>query len=132
MTIRFSPARATLGLTAAGLLALAACGGSSESAGTAPAGVDLEVRAVNGIAWNAKSYTATATDGVVTIYAANDSSLPHNLHVLDEDGKEMGKAIDLASPGSSGTEDLQLAPGEYRIVCQIPGHTNMDSSLTVS
>ncbi len=133
MTIRFTPARAaTVGLAAAGLLALAGCGGSSESAGTAPTGVDVEVRALNGIAWNAKSYTATATDGKITIFAANDSSLPHNLHVLDKDGNDVAKAIDLPSAGSSGTEDVEITPGEYRIVCQIPGHTNMDSTLTVS
>jgi plastocyanin len=132
MTTRFSPARAAIGLAAVGLLALAGCGGSSESAGTAPTGVDVEVRAINGIAWNAKSYTATATDGTVTLFAANDSSLPHNLHVLDKDGKDVAKAIDLASPGSSGTVELKVTPGEYRIVCQIPGHTNMNSTLTVS
>jgi len=127
MTSRFlSP------LIAVALFALGACGGERASSASAPTGVDLEVRAIDGIVWNANDYAATATDGALTIFGANDSSLPHNLHVLDKDGKDVGKALDLASPGSSGTLQVTVAPGEYRIVCLIPGHTNMDSKLVVS
>ena len=119
-------------VVAVALLALAACGGERAASGTAPTNVDLEVRALDGIAWNAKSYTATSTDGSITLFAANDSTLPHNLQVLDKDGKDVGKLVDLASPGSSRTVELTIAPGEYRIVCEVPGHTNMNSTLTVS
>lgn len=127
MKIRFlSP------IVAVALLVLAACGGERASSGTAPTDVDVEVRAIDGIAWNAQAYTATATNGVINIFAANDSSLPHNLQVLDKDGKDVGKLVDLASPGASTTFELTIAPGEYRILCEIPGHTNMDSTLTVS
>lgn len=114
------------------LLALGACGGERASSGTAPAGVDVEVHALDGIAWDAQAYTATAVDGVITIFAANDSSLPHNLQVLDKDGNDVGKLVDLANPGASTTVELAIAPGEYRIVCEVPGHTNMNSTLTVS
>ena len=113
-------------------LALAACGGERAASGTAPATADLEVRALDGIVWNANSYSATSTDGAITIFAANDSSLPHNLQVLDTDGKKVGKLVDLAKPGASTTVELAITPGEYRIVCEVPGHTNMDSKLTVS
>ena len=118
-------------VVAVALLALAACGGERAASGTAPTDVDLEVRALDGIAWNASSYTATATDGSITLYAANDSTLPHNLQVVDKDGKDVGKLIDIAKSGSSATVDIAITPGEYRIVCEIPGHTNMDSTLTV-
>jgi len=117
---------------AVALLALGACGAERASGGTAPTGVDIEVRALDGTAWNATAYTATSTDGTITIFAANDSSLPHNLQVLDKNGKDVGKLVDLSSPGDSKTVELNIAPGEYRIVCEIPGHTNMNSSLTVS
>ncbi len=117
---------------AVALLALGACGGERASSGTAPSGVDVEVRAVDGIAWDAKAFTAAATDGIITIFAANDSSLPHNLQVLDKDGKKVGKLVDLATPGASTTVELTIAPGDYRIVCEIPGHTNMNSTLTVT
>lgn len=129
-TRKSSPFVATL-LAVGALLTISACGGDGASAGTAPAGVDVEVRAIDGIAWNAASYTATATDGSITLFGANDSSLPHNIFVVDADGNDVGTSIDLPTRGSSGTLDVQLAPGEYRIVCRIPGHTNMDSALTV-
>jgi len=119
-------------VVAVAILALGACGADRASSGTAPTDVDVEVRAVDGILWDAESYTATAVDGVITIFVANDSTLPHNMQVKDKEGKDVGKLVDIASPGSSDTVELAIAPGEYRIVCEIPGHTNMDSSLTVS
>ena len=119
-------------VVAVALLVFAACGGERAASGTAPASVDVEVRAVDGIAWNASAYTATATDGSITLFTANDSTLPHNLQVLDKDGKDVGKLIDIAKSGSSATVELTIAPGEYRVVCEIPGHTNMNSSLTIT
>ena len=116
---------------AVALLAFAACGGERASSGTAPSGVDVEVHALDGIAWNAKTYTATAVNGAITIFAANDSTVAHNLQVKDKDGKDVGKLVDLSSPGSSETVEVKIAPGEYRIVCQVPGHNNMNSALTV-
>ena len=113
-------------------LALAACGGERAASGTAPTNVDVEVRAHDGIAWNAKPTRPPPPTAAITLFAANDSTLPHNLQVLDKDGKDVGKLIDLANPGSSDTVELTIAPGEYRIVCEIPGHTNMNSTLTVS
>jgi plastocyanin len=126
----FSTAR-RVALAAAMLVTLAACGGDRESAGTAPAEAGVEVRAQDGLQWNASSYTATA--GKVVIFSANDSVLPHNVHVLDADGNDVAKAIDLPTPGSSGTIEADLAPGTYRIVCKISGHSaTMDATLTVS
>ena len=119
-------------LAAVALLALSACGGERVSGDTAPAGVSVEVRAVDGISWNEREYRATATDGSITVFAANDSSLPHNLQVRDASGTDVGPLLDLAGSGSSGTLELDVAPGEYRVVCLIPGHTNMDAPLTVS
>ena len=124
-----------ISLAATGLLVtLSACGSerSSTTTAPAPADVDVEVVAVDGLAWAESSYTATATDGAITVYSVNESSLPHNLYVRDGSGKEVGKFIDLPTRGDSGTVELQIAPGEYRIVCLIPGHTNMDVPLTVN
>jgi plastocyanin len=90
------------------------------------------VRAKDGITRDQKAYTATATDGKVTIFAENDSPLAHNMYVEDESKKVMGTFVDLPKKGSNGTVVLDLAPGTYRIVCKVPGHSNMNSSLTVS
>ncbi|MBI4883727.1 MAG: hypothetical protein HY826_06695 [Actinobacteria bacterium] len=116
-------------LVAVGLVALSACGGSgSSTAGTVPADADVVVRAVDGIAWNAKEYTAVA--GSVKIYSVNDSGVAHNMYVLDGD-TPVGDFIDLPKRGSDGALVYDLQPGEYRIVCTIPGHNNMNSTLTV-
>ena len=115
---------------AVGLFALSACGGSSTPSGTAPAEADVVVRAVDGIAWSSKTYTATA--GEVVIFGENNSSIAHNLYVLDSADKVVGDFIDLPKRGSNGSRQLDLAAGTYSIVCKIPGHNNMRSTLTVS
>ena len=116
---------------AVGLLALSACGGGGgSSSNTVPVDADVVVRAVDGIAWDQDDYTATAVDGKVKIYAVNDSGILHNLYVLEGD-VSVGDFIDLPKRGSDGALVYKLAPGEYRLVCKIPGHANMDSMLTV-
>lgn len=116
---------------AAGLLALGACsGGGGSSTNTVPADADVVVRAVDGIAWDQDEYTATAVDGKVKIYTVNDSGLAHNLYTQDGD-TVIGDFIDLPKRGSDGALVYDLAPGEYRIVCKIAGHANMDSKLIV-
>ncbi len=117
---------------ALGLLAFSACGGGDSTGGTVPAGVDVEVHALDGIAWNQKSFTATPTNGNVTIYAVNDSGIAHNMYVIDANDKVVGTNVDLPHRGSNGTVVLPLAPGTYHIVCKVPGHNNMNSTLTVN
>jgi len=116
----------------AGLLALGACsgGGDGGSTRTVPADADVVVRAVDGIAWNQDEYTATAVDGKVKIYAVNDSGIAHNMYTLEGD-TTVGDFIDLPKRGSDGALVYELAPGEYRILCKIAGHANMDSTLIV-
>jgi plastocyanin len=115
----------------AGALALTACGGGdSGSESTTPVDADVVVRAVDPLAWDAATYTATA--GEVTIAVRNDSSQPHNLHVLDAGNTEMGVALDIPSRGDVETATVTLAAGDYTFICTIPGHTNMKSTLTVT
>lgn len=119
-------------LAALGLLALTACGGGGSSTNnTVPADADVVVRAVDGVLWDSKTYTATADDGKVTIYAVNDSSIGHNLYVVGTGDAVIGSPIDLPKKGSDGAVVYELSPGEYRIVCKVPGHGSMNSTLTV-
>ena len=116
---------------AAGLVALGACsGGGSSSSNTVPPDADVVVRAVDGIAWNQDEYSATAVDGKVKIYAVNDSGIAHDMYTLEGE-TVIGDFIDLPKRGSDGALVYELAPGEYRIVCKIAGHANMDSKLVV-
>lgn len=128
---RITNARLLTPLIAAGLVALGACsGGGGASTDTVPADADVVVRAVDGIAWDADEYMATATDGKIKLYAVNNSGIAHDLYVEQGDTR-VGDFIDLPKRGSNGTLIYELAPGEYRIVCKIAGHANMDSALIV-
>jgi plastocyanin len=114
-------------------LALFGCSssGDGKSDATVPAGATL-IKAIEGIAWDAKTYTATAVDGKVTISLRDDSSLPHNLHLLDSDNADMGVALTVEGRGDVHTDTLALKPGTYQVICTIPGHNNMKATLTVN
>ncbi len=132
MTTRLATPFATL-LIAVGLTGLAACGGGATTGGTVPADVDVVVKAIDGVAWDQKSYEATVGGklGGVAIYVENDSSIAHNMYVLDANDNVQGTYVDLTTKGSSATAVLPLAPGTYHIVCKVPGHNNMNATLTV-
>ena len=120
-------------------LSLVGCGSSDGGSGngdsgsggaTVPANT-LVVKAIEGIAWDAKSYVATAVDGKVSIAIENDSSLPHNLHLLDTDNVDVGLALTVNKRGDIHSDDYPLAPGTYQVICTIAGHGNMKATLTV-
>jgi plastocyanin len=112
--------------------------GSSAAATTAAnstvpdSAATIDVKGVEGVAWDKKAYTATAKDGKVTINGSNISSIAHNLYVLDSAGTVIGDFINLPTKGSKDARVLPLAPGTYHIVCKVPGHSNMNSTLTVN
>jgi plastocyanin len=114
-------------------IALLGCGGSSSASNTSatiPANATV-VTAIDGIAWDAKSYVATAVDGKVTIAAKNDSSLPHNLHLIDAESVDVGLSLDVNKKGDVASASVRLAPGTYKVICTIAGHGNMKATLTV-
>jgi plastocyanin len=112
-------------------LALAGCSSSSGSSDTVPAGATL-IKAEQAITWDAKTYTATAVDGKVTISLRNESSLPHNLHLLDAKNVDKGIALTVEGNGDLHTGTVSLPPGAYKVICTIPAHGNMKATLTVT
>ena len=114
-----------------GLVALSACGGGGSSvATTIPAGTDLVVKAVPTIRWDKNEYTAAA--GSVQIFLANDDNVKHDLVIL-KDGKTLGDfELKVQKNGDSASGTVDLEPGEYKIYCIVPGHSSMNSTLTVS
>ena len=113
-------------------LAVVACGSSSSgSGGTIPANA-TRIKAEEAITWDAKTYTATAVDGNVTISLTDESSLPHNLHLLDSDNVDVGIALNVEGKGDVHTDTVALKPGTYQVICTIPGHSNMKATLTVT
>jgi plastocyanin len=128
------PSAGTAGRTLAGLAAasllLVACGGGGDSSSdeTVPTDADLVVRALDGIRWDAESYTAPA--GEITVVFENASSLPHNLYILDADGVQLPTVLDLPRRGEIAV-DTTIEAGTYTLICTIPGHGNMKATLTV-
>ena len=117
---------------AASLVALSSCGGSSSSTPdyTIPADADLVVKAIPSIRWDANAYTATSGD--IKVFLANDDSVKHILVVLKDDLVVGDLELIVGSRGDFDEGTITLEAGEYRIYCTIPGHGNMDSTLTVS
>lgn len=119
-------------------MTIAACGGgdssgsdSSKPTTTLPAGA-VEVDAVAGLKFDAEEYTATATDGSVTIAYVNEDTQRHTLVVKDSDGIIIGDKLEVNKKGDLEVGTYQLAPGEYTIYCDVPGHGGMKATLTVS
>jgi plastocyanin len=117
------------------VLALAACGddggddGGSSSA-TVPPGA-LVVVAEDSLRWDQSDYAATATGGAITIAGENDSSLYHNLYVVSAEGQKSTNFLDLPT-GATALDDFRVEPGNYQIVCLVPGHDSMKAALVVS
>jgi len=117
---------------AASLISLSACGGSSSStpAYTVPADASLVVKAVPTIRWDATEYTATAGD--IKVFLANDDSVKHILVVLQDDKVVGDLELTVTKKGTVDEGTINLEAGVYSVYCTIPGHGNMNSTLTVS
>jgi plastocyanin len=125
-------------LVLTGVLSLAACGSdddnkgadqaASTTAGDSAGGV--VVTGLDGIRWDEDSYTAAA--GNVEITLRNESSLPHTLQLLAEDGTEIGRELEATGQNDEDVETIELAAGTYTILCTVPGHGAMKATLTVS
>ena len=115
-------------------LSLVGCGSGgsgSGSGGTTPANATV-ITAIEGIAWDAKTYTATPVNGKITLALRNNSSLPHNLHLLNAENVDQGVALDVKGRNDVHTLDYTLAAGTYKVICTIAGHGNMKATLTVT
>ena len=95
----------------------------------------LTVRAKPSISWDQASYTATSHDGKVVVTLIDDGGVTHNLHIIDSNDKDTdpnAPKLNVTGKGDTATGTFTLAPGTYRIICKVPGHGNMKSTLTVN
>ena len=136
---RSNPARrfTGAGLGALAMVALASCGGSPNTAppATAPANSDLVVRAKPAISWDQSGYAAASHNGTLIVTLVNDSGYVHNLHIVDGNGDDIDKSapkLGVRKMGDESTGTFTLTPGRYTVVCKVPGHGNMKSTLTVT
>ncbi len=135
MTHRWMKTAAAVVVAVSGL---AACGGddddaadSTASGGTTPSEADLVVEAVPTIQWAKSAYTAPAGEIVVELKQSDPSS-KHTLAIVDSEGQQLPKVLEVVSPGDTASETVTLDAGTYELICTIPGHTNMKATLTVS
>ena len=127
-----TPATIPFTLAAALLVTLTACGNDDNaSTVTSPptAAGAVVVRAVEGIRWENDAYTAEAGD--VRIVLENTSSIPHNLALIDSESTELPNTLETPSRSDTDEATVSLEPGVYAVICKIPGHSNMNATLTV-
>ena len=124
----FRPSR--IALVTAPLLALAACGGTSAPAETLPANLDLTVNAVPSLRFDAETYGPVKA-GEVSIGYANKDSVRHTLIIAKDDVKVPDFRLVIAEKGSVDSGTVTLEAGTYKLICDVPGHSNMKATLTV-
>jgi plastocyanin len=120
-----------LPLTASLALVLAACGGSSttEPTETVPAGA-LVVTAKSGLRFDATEYGPVPA-GDVTFGYVNEDSMRHTLIIAKGDEKVGSFKLVVVDKGDVDSGTVALEAGEYTLICDVPGHSNMRATLTV-
>jgi plastocyanin len=115
----------------ASLLLLTACGGSSTSAPaeTVPVGATI-IKAVPSLRFDAKEY-GPVTAGEVTFGYINEDSVRHTLILAKGDTKVPNFKLVIDKKGSVDSGAVTLDAGEYTLICDVPGHSNMRATLTV-
>jgi plastocyanin len=91
--------------------------------------VEVEADPSGNLAFTTEEISAKA--GKDTIEFTNESPVPHDVVIEDENGKELG-GTEVISEGSDSAE-VELKPGTYTFFCSIPGHrqAGMEGTLTV-
>lgn len=126
-----TPTRFRAAVAVGVMIGLSACGGGSSAPDyTIPADADLVVKAVPTIRWDKSEYTAPAGD--IDVFLANDDNVKHVLVILQDDQVVGDLELTVNQKGDTASGTITLEPGQYRVYCTIPGHSSMDSTLTVS
>jgi plastocyanin len=128
---KFGLMKRALPLTASLALVLAACGGSSttEPTETVPAGA-LVVTAKSGLRFDAAEYGPVPA-GDVTFGYVNEDSMRHTLIIAKGDEKVGSFKLVVVDKGDVDSGSVSLEAGEYTLICDVPGHSNMRATLTV-
>lgn len=113
------------------VFAVTACGGGdSTSETTVPADATLVVKAVPTIRWDKSAYTAPA--GEVRVFLANDDNVKHVLVIRQDDNVVGDLELVVNKRGDTDDGSIELEPGVYSVYCIVPGHSGMNSTLTIS
>lgn len=69
----------------------------------------------------------TIKAGSITISAKNNGPSPHNIAI-----KELNKVSENIDAGKTGTLTVDLTPGTYTVICEIPGHEQLGMKITLT
>jgi plastocyanin len=119
----------TTTFAAVGVTLLAACGGDDEAATAAGAASAPEVAVVaEDVDFGADAYEAEARD--ITIEYVNEGVIEHSLVIEGVDDFRLY----VETRGDTDRGSVELDPGSYRLICDIPGHARagMVADLEVS
>lgn len=122
--------RAGLAAVTIGAVTVTGCGGgSSGSASSGAAGVNVVVRGNDALRFDNAQYTAAA--GVIVIELVNDGSQAHTLLI---EKVSSFKKLTVTSTGDKARGTATLEPGTYTIYCDIAGHrgAGMEAVLVIS
>ena len=146
--------RAGVGLIAAALVTLSACGSdddggdsddtaaasstsSSSSASETASGVPgagstdtVQTLDVTSVDFDFEMASTDLAAGEYTIELTNDGSATHDL-VVERDGEDVAETEDIG-PGQSSAVNVTLEPGEYVFYCSIGNHRSMGVEVTVT
>jgi uncharacterized cupredoxin-like copper-binding protein len=64
----------------------------------------------------------TAPAGEVVFVVRNDGAIEHNFVLRDAQGKTLAE-VPVIAPGATEQVVARLAPGRYRVLCTLPGHS---------
>jgi plastocyanin len=128
-------------------LLLAACGsdqvtGNVMATTTVPTIVSVTLNiTMTDDSYDSATYTVPA-GATVTVNLANQGAAPHTLDILkkgeqlsiykaEDEDKILWELAALAGETKSGTFTAPTEPGEYQIICRVPGHLVVGMSATL-
>ena len=88
------------------------------------------IKAVPSLRFDAKTYGPVSA-GDVTIGYLNEDSVRHTLIIASGDTKVPNFKLVIGQKGSADSGTVTLEKGEYTLLCDVPGHSNMKATLTV-
>ena len=110
---------------------LASCGGgTSTPAETLPAKVDVQVNAVASLKFDKADY-GTVKAGEVVFGYSNGDSVRHTLIIAKDNTKVPNFKLVIPQKGDNDSGTVTLEAGTYKLLCDVPGHSNMKATLTV-
>ncbi len=116
----------------------AATGGAGSAVGAAPtaagqgsSGSAQEVKATLN-EWSVALNVDQVSAGQVKFMVSNEGQFGHDLSVLDSSGAQIGKTPVFKKGDGAKELDVDLKPGTYTIVCDVPGHTEKGMKVTLT